>query len=105
MVVDDTTHEAVAVRERAIGGGLLTRMLNRLWFERGLLCGIHTDNGKEFCSGARNTTANGPRNLLGASPQQLMPGSPSRQTRCDQLPDSNPNLYAKIGDIARAGGV
>ena len=36
-IVDDATHEAVAVvPERAIGGEPLTRILDRLRFERGL---------------------------------------------------------------------
>lgn len=49
-VVDDATHEAVAiVPERAIGGYALTRTLERLAVERGLPQAIRTDNGKEFC--------------------------------------------------------
>jgi transposase InsO family protein len=49
-VVDDATHEAVAVvPERAIGGHALTRILDRLALERGLPQAIRTDNGKEFC--------------------------------------------------------
>jgi transposase InsO family protein len=49
-VVDDATHEAVAiVPERAIGGLLLTRILDQLALQRGLPSTIRTDNGKEFC--------------------------------------------------------
>ena len=49
-VVDDATHEAVAVvPERAIGGHVLTRILDRLAVQRGLPQAIRTDNGKEFC--------------------------------------------------------
>jgi transposase InsO family protein len=49
-VVDDATHEAVAiVPERAIGGHALARILDRLALERGLPQAIRTDNGKEFC--------------------------------------------------------
>ncbi|OZA24815.1 MAG: IS3 family transposase [Hydrogenophilales bacterium 17-61-9] len=49
-VVDDATHEAVAiVPERAIGGHALTRILDRLALGRGLPQAIRTDNGKEFC--------------------------------------------------------
>jgi transposase InsO family protein len=52
-VVDDATHEAVAiVPERAIGGHALTRILDRLAVERGLPQAIRTDNGKEFCGRA-----------------------------------------------------
>jgi transposase InsO family protein len=57
-VVDDATHEAVAVvPERAIGGHALTRILDRLAGERGLPKAIRTDNGKEFCGKAMLTWA------------------------------------------------
>ncbi|MFZ3176188.1 MAG: IS3 family transposase [Thiobacillus sp.] len=52
-VVDDATHEAVAiVPERAIGGQPLTRILDHLAIHRGLPQAIRTDNGKEFCGRA-----------------------------------------------------
>ena len=52
-VVDDATHESVAiVVERAIGGQLLTRIMERLCRERGYPQVIRTDNGKEFCGKA-----------------------------------------------------
>lgn len=52
-VVDDATHEAIAIApERAIGGHALTRILDRLTIERGLPQAIRTDNGKEFCGRA-----------------------------------------------------
>ena len=57
-VVDDATHEAVAiVPERAIGGQSLTRMLDRIASRRGLPQAIRTDNGKEFCGRAMLTWA------------------------------------------------
>lgn len=57
-IVDDATHEAVAiVPERAIGGLSLTRILNGLAVNRGLPRAIRTDNGKEFCSRAMLTWA------------------------------------------------
>lgn len=57
-VVDDATHEAVAiVPERAIGGISLTRSLDRLATARGLPKAIRTDNGKEFCGKAMLTWA------------------------------------------------
>lgn len=52
-IVDDATHESVAIiPERAIGGQPLTRMLDRLAVGRGLPQAIRTDNGKEFCGRA-----------------------------------------------------
>lgn len=59
-VVDDATHEAVAiVPERAIGGMQLTRVLDQLAKTRGLPKAIRTDNGKEYCSRAMLTWAHG----------------------------------------------
>ena len=55
-VVDDATHEAVAiVAERAIGGLMLTRIMDRLCRQRGYPQVIRTDNGKEFCGKAMLT--------------------------------------------------
>ena len=52
-IVDDATHEAVAIEvERAISGLMLTRVLDRLALTRGLPKVIRTDNGKEFCGKA-----------------------------------------------------
>lgn len=57
-VVDDATHEAVAIEvERAISGYRLTRVLDRLALSRGLPKVIRTDNGKEFCGKAMVTWA------------------------------------------------
>lgn len=52
-MVDDATHEAVAiVSERAMGGNQLVAILEQIASTRGLPQGIRTDNGKEFCSRA-----------------------------------------------------
>lgn len=57
-IIDDATHEAVAVvPERAISGHTLTRVLGRLADTRGLPHVIRTDNGKEFCGRAMLTWA------------------------------------------------
>ncbi len=74
-VVDDATHEAVAVvPERAIGGHALTRFLDRLAVQRGLPQAIRTDNGKEFCGRAMLTWAHarGVRLFL------IQPGKPNQ---------------------------
>ena len=74
-VVDDATHEAVAVEpERAIGGNALTRILDRLAMQRGLPQAIRTDNGKEFCGRAMLTWAHarGVRLFL------IQPGKPNQ---------------------------
>ena len=52
-IVDDATHEAVAIEvERAISGMTVARVLDRLALSRGLPKIIRSDNGKEFCSKA-----------------------------------------------------
>lgn len=57
-IVDDATHESVAVvPERAISGQQVTRILDRLVATRGLPQVIRTDNGKEFCGRAMLTWA------------------------------------------------
>ena len=57
-IVDDATHESVAiVPERAMGGLTLIRILNRLAITRGLPRMIRTDNGREFCGRAMLTWA------------------------------------------------
>lgn len=74
-IVDDATHEAVAVvPERAISGHALTRILDRLAVQRGLPQAIRTDNGKEFCGRAMLTWAHarGVRLFL------IQPGKPNQ---------------------------
>lgn len=74
-VIDDGTHEAVAVvPERAIGGHALTRILDHLAVQRGLPQAIRTDNGKEFCGRAMLTWAHarGVRLFL------IQPGKPNQ---------------------------
>ena len=57
-IVDDATHESVAVvPERAIGGLTVTRILDELAIRSGLPKVIRTDNGKEFCGHAMLTWA------------------------------------------------
>lgn len=52
-VINDATHEAVAiVPKRAMGGNQLVNILEQLAATRGLPRAIRTDNGKEFCSRA-----------------------------------------------------
>ena len=52
-IVDDATHESVAIEvERAISGHGVSRVLDRLALSRGLPKVIRTDNGKEFCGKA-----------------------------------------------------
>ena len=74
-VVDDATHEAVAVvPERSISGETLTRILDRLGFERGLPRMIRTDNGKEFCGRAMLNWAH----QRGVQLRQIQPGKPNQ---------------------------
>ena len=74
-IVDDATHEAVAiVPERAIGGQMLTRILDRLSLNRGLPEVIRTDNGKEFCGKAMLSWAH----ARGVQLRLIEPGKPNQ---------------------------
>lgn len=74
-VVDDATHEAVAIEpERAISGHVLTRILDRLAAERGLPQAIRTDNGKEFCGRAMLNWAH----ARGVNLFLIQPGKPNQ---------------------------
>jgi transposase InsO family protein len=74
-IVDDATHEAVAiVPERAMGGQQLTRILDQLAKIRGLPKAIRTDNGKEFCSRAMLTWAH----ARGVQLFLIEPGKPNQ---------------------------
>ena len=74
-IVDDGTHEAVAIEtERAISGHVLTRILGRLALSRGLPKVIRTDNGKEFCGKAMVTWAY----QQGVDLRLIEPGKPNQ---------------------------
>ncbi len=74
-IVDDATHESVAVvPERAIGGQHLALILDRLAAERGLPQAVRTDNGKEFCSRAMLTWAH----ASGVKLFLIQPGKPNQ---------------------------
>ena len=74
-IVDDATHESVAIApERAIGGNALTRILDRLRTDRGLPQVIRTDNGKEFCGRAMLTWAH----KQGVTLRLIEPGKPNQ---------------------------
>ena len=74
-IVDDGTHEAVAIEtERAISGHVLTRILDRLALSRGLPKVIRTDNGKEFCGKAMVTWAY----QQGVDLRLIEPGKPNQ---------------------------
>ena len=74
-IVDDATHEAVAIEiERAISGLMLTRILDRLALSRGLPRVIRTDNGKEFCGKAMVEWAH----ARGVDLRLIEPGKPNQ---------------------------
>lgn len=74
-IVDDATHEAVAIEvERAVSGLMLTRVLDRVALTRGLPRIIRTDNGKEFCGKAMATWAH----ERGIELRQIEPGKPNQ---------------------------
>ena len=74
-IVDDATHEAIAIEvERAISGLNVTRVLDRLALTRGLPQVIRTDNGKEFCGKAMATWAH----ERGVQLRLIQPGKPNQ---------------------------
>lgn len=74
-IVDDATHEAVAIEvERAISGHGVARVLERLALGRGLPKVVRTDNGKEFCGKAMVTWAHERGVLL----RLIEPGKPNQ---------------------------
>ena len=75
VIVDDATHEAVAVlAEHGIGGERLTRMMDEVCSRRGRPAVIRTDNGKEFTGKAMLNWAY--RN--GVSLRLIEPGKPNQ---------------------------
>ena len=74
-IVDDATHESVAIEvERAISGHGVSRALDRLALSRGLPKVIRTDNGKEFCGKAMVTWAH----ERGLQLRLIQPGKPNQ---------------------------
>ena len=74
-IVDDATHEAVAViPEHAIGGDHLVRLLDEVCARRGTPTVIRTDNGKEFTGRAMLTWAH----RRGIALRLIEPGKPNQ---------------------------
>lgn len=74
-IVDDATHEAVAIEaEHSIGGTRLTRLMDRICSLRGRPQVIRTDNGREFTGRAMLTWAH--RN--GVALKLIEPGKPNQ---------------------------
>ena len=74
-IVDDATHEAVAVMvEHCMGGNHLTRVLDGICSQRGRPMVIRSDNGKEFTGKAMLTWAG--RN--GVALRLIEPGKPNQ---------------------------
>jgi putative transposase len=75
VIVDDATHEAIAVMvEHCMGGNPLTRILDGICSQRGRPAVIRSDNGKEFTGKAMLTWAG--RNGVALRP--IEPGKPNQ---------------------------
>lgn len=75
VIVDDATHEAIAIDvERAISGHGVSRVLDRLAVSRGLPQVIRTDNGKEFCGKTMVSWAR----ARGVQLRLIQPGRPNQ---------------------------
>lgn len=103
-IVDDATHEAVAViPEHAIGGDHLARLLDAVCAIRGQPAIIRTDNGKEFTGRAMLTWAH----RQGITLRLIEPGKPNQNATIEsfngRLRDECLNEYWFISlDHARA---
>lgn len=74
-IVDDATHEAIAVvPEHSIGGDHLVRIMDRVCAHRGKPLIIRTDNGKEFTGRAMLTWAH----RHGIALRLIEPGKPTQ---------------------------
>lgn len=74
-IVDDATHEAIAIApEHSIGGDHLVRILDRVCAHRGRPAVIRTDNGKEFTGRAMLTWAH----RHGVALRLIEPGKPTQ---------------------------
>lgn len=74
-IVDDATHESVAIEvERAISGHGVVRVMKRLAITRGLPSVIRTDSGKEFCGKAMLSWAH----ESGVRLRLIEPGKPNQ---------------------------
>lgn len=74
-VVDDATHESVAIHpDTAISGAYVARILDRIKGDRGLPKVIRSDNGREFCGRAMATWAH----ENGVSLRFIEPGKPNQ---------------------------
>jgi putative transposase len=75
VIVDDATHEAVAiVPEHCMGGAHLTRVLDGVCSQRGRPAVIRSDNGPEFCGKAMLTWAH----RTGIALRLIEPGKPNQ---------------------------
>ena len=100
-VVDDCTHEAVAVHpDRAISGAYVARILERLKHERGLPKVIRSDNGSEFCGKAMVTWAH----ARSVDLRLIEPGKPNQNAYVEsfngRLRDEclNEHLFANLSE-------
>ena len=118
VIVDDATHEAVAIDvERAISGHGVVRVLERLALSRGLLQVIRTDNGKEFCGKTMLECAH----ARGVALRLIEPGKPNQNAYVESwlhrvwcgiqslmmpaLADARTTLHTGFGaDLAVGGG-
>jgi transposase InsO family protein len=82
VIVDDATHESVAiVAEHTIGGDHLTRILDKICSQRGKPSMIRTDNGPEFTGKSMLTWAH----RQGISLRLIEPGKPNQNAYVESL--------------------
>lgn len=94
-IVDDATHEAVAIEvERAISGHGVARVLDRLALTPGLPLVIRIDNGKEFCGKTMVTGGSRARSAAALDPARQ--AEPERLHRELQRPPARRMLQRAL---------
>jgi putative transposase len=82
VIVDDATHECVAiVAEHSIGGSHLTRILDEVGAKRGKPAVIRTDNGPEFIGKAMLNWAH----RMGVQLKLIEPGKPNQNAYAESF--------------------
>ena len=99
-IVDDATHEAVAIVPARVFGGLpVTRVLDRLVITRGLPQIFRTDNGKGFCGRAMLTWAH----TQGLTLRLIEPGKPNQNAYIESFNGRFRRQGELTGDMIASG--
>ena len=98
-IVDDATHEAVAlVPEHTIGGDHLTRILDGICSQRGKPAMIRSDNGAEFTGRSMLTRAH----RSGIALRRIEPGKPNQNAYVESF---NVSVHPEASCLIASAGM